>query len=84
MNNTIKFFVDTKNSGKRLDVFLSENMKEFTRSFLKKLISNKKVKIDNLVVTSPSTKVKLQNQILINTIEKKTYRIAPKKILLIG
>jgi len=38
MNNTIKFSIDSKNSGKRLDVFLTENMSQFTRSFLKKLI----------------------------------------------
>ena len=38
MNNTIKFSVDTQNSGKRLDVFLRENIENYTRSFLKKLI----------------------------------------------
>ena len=45
MNNTIKFSVDIKNNGKRLDIFLTENINQFTRSFLKKLIENKKVKI---------------------------------------
>ena len=38
MNNTIKFLVDESSSGKRLDVFLSENINHLTRSFLKKLI----------------------------------------------
>ena len=47
MNNTIKFSVDLKNSGKRLDVFLTENINQFTRSFLKKLIENKQVKLNN-------------------------------------
>ena len=37
MNNTIKFSVDEKDSGKRLDIFLAENINEFTRSFLKKI-----------------------------------------------
>ena len=41
MNNTIKFSVNTKNTGKRLDIFLSENIKNLTRSFIKKLIENK-------------------------------------------
>ena len=41
MNNTIKFSVNINNNGKRLDVFLTENISEFTRSFLKKLIENK-------------------------------------------
>ena len=38
MNNTIKFSVDSNNKGKRLDIFLAENINQFTRSFLKKLI----------------------------------------------
>ena len=33
MNNTIKFFVDTKNSGKRLDIFLKENVKTLLDRF---------------------------------------------------
>ena len=40
MNNTIKFSVNTKNSGKRLDIFLTENINDFTRSYLKKLITD--------------------------------------------
>ena len=56
MNNTIKFSVDLKNSGKRLDIFLSENINQFTRSFLKKLIENKQVKLNNKVLLSPSQK----------------------------
>ena len=66
MNNTIKFSVDTKNKGKRLDIFLAENIKEFTRSFLKKLIENKQVKLNNKILSSPSTKVKYKDQIIIN------------------
>ena len=38
MNNTIKFFVNEINSGERLDVFLSENIDQFTRSHLKNLL----------------------------------------------
>ena len=47
MNNTIKFSVNRKDSGKRLDIFLTENINEFTRSFLKKLIRRKQVKLNN-------------------------------------
>ena len=49
MNNTIKFSVDSKNSGKRLDVFLKENISHLTRSFLKKLIENEKVKLNKKI-----------------------------------
>ena len=49
MNNTIKFSVDEENSGKRLDIFLKENINNFTRSFLKKLIENRQVKLNEII-----------------------------------
>tara|TARA_B100000575_G_scaffold278822_1_gene266526 strand:+ start:469 stop:1449 length:981 start_codon:yes stop_codon:yes gene_type:complete len=82
MNNTIKFLVDEKNNGKRLDVFLAENINHLTRSFLKKLIENKQVKLNNKILSLPSTKVKFKDQIMINIIEKKDQNIHPKKIKL--
>ena len=80
MNNTIKFSVDFNNSGKRLDNFLSEKISQFTRSFLKKIIKNKQVKLNGKILASPSSKVKHKDLILINLIEKKEQRIMPKKI----
>ena len=35
MNNTIKIFVDEGNSGKRIDVFLKESVKNIHGHFLK-------------------------------------------------
>ena len=80
MNNTIKFSVDTKNSGKRLDIFLAENVKNYTRSYLKKLIEGKQVKLNNSVISFPSVKIKHKDQIIINIVEKKIDEIKPKKI----
>ena len=80
MNNTIKFFVDTKNSGKRLDIFLKENVKNFTRSFLKKQIENKQVKLNNTITISPSTKIKFKDSITLNISNKKVSNIIPRKI----
>ena len=82
MNNTIKFSVDINNSGKRLDVFLTENINEFTRSFLKKLIENKQVKLNDKVVLSPAAKVKYKDQVIANIVEKNAQNILPKKIKL--
>ena len=82
MNNTIKFSVNSKNSGKRLDLFLAENLKEFTRSYLKKLIENQQVKINNIILSSPSTKVKFKDEIVINVVKKDIQNIKPKKIKL--
>ena len=80
MKNTIKFSVDDNDSGKRLDIFLAENINEFTRSFLKKLIQEKQVKLNNTILSSPSSKTKYKDQIVINIIEKNIQHIIPKKI----
>ncbi|RPG94435.1 MAG: RluA family pseudouridine synthase [Candidatus Pelagibacter sp. TMED286] len=82
MNNTIKFSVNMKNSGKRLDIFLTENINQFTRSFLKKLIENQRVKLNGEILLIPSTKVKYKDQISINILEDSTQDIVPKKIKL--
>ena len=80
MNNTIKLSVDEKYNGKRLDIFLSNSIDQFTRSFLKKLIQNRHVKVNNKIHVSPSIKVKYQDEIIINVNEEKKYNIVPKRI----
>ena len=82
MNNTIKFSVDAKNSGKRLDIFLAENIKQYTRSFLKKLIESKQAKLNQSIISSPSTKINYKDQIIINIVDKNKMDIIPKKIKL--
>ena len=82
MNNTIKFLVNENNSGQRLDVFLTENISHLTRSFLKKLIEKEQVKLNKKILTSPSTKVKVKDQISINIIENDEQNIKPKRIKL--
>ena len=82
MNNTIKLSVDLKNSGKRLDIFLKENIKQCTRSFLKKLIEENQVQVNNNVLSSPAAKIKHKDQIKINIIDKNKIEITPKKIKL--
>ena len=80
MNNTIKFSVDSKDIGKRLDIFLSENMDQFTRSFLKKLIEGQHVSINGKELSSPSTKIKFKDKIIVKIIQKNKTNILPKKI----
>ena len=82
MNNTIKLSVDVKNEGKRLDIFLTENLDSYTRSFIKKLIDNRQVKLNNNILSSPSTKIKHNDKILVKIIQKDDQKIIPKKIKL--
>ena len=80
MNNTIKFLVDIKNKGKRLDIFLAEKINSFTRSYLKKSIENEKVLLNQSICRSPSTKIKYKDKITINIQEKIIQDLTPKKI----
>ena len=81
-NNTIKFSTKEKDIGKRLDIILTEKIADLTRSSLKKIIESDGVKIDNLVVKSPSKKLKLNQSISIIITNKKPIDIKPTKIKL--
>ncbi len=80
MNNTIKLSVNAQNNGKRLDIFLTENIDNYTRSFLKKLIESKQVKLNDNILSSPSTKIKYKDKIEVKIIQKDEQNILPKKI----
>ena len=52
MDKTIEFYVKKKDNGERLDVFLSKEITNLTRSYIKKLIEKNKVIIKS---TSPES-----------------------------
>ena len=80
MNNTIKYLVNKNDNNLRIDIFLSNKIKFLTRSFIKKLIEAKQLKINNKIITSASTKVKTSDRITINIINKFEEKLVPKKI----
>ena len=82
MNKTIEFSINKKNSGIRLDVFLSKEIEHLTRSYIKKLIEKKNVKLNKIINTSPSTALKIDDKIAISIIEEQNFKIIPKKIKL--
>ena len=82
MNKTIEFLINKKNNGERLDVFLSNEIKNLTRSYIKKLIEKNKVKLNKTINTSPSTKIKTNDEIIINIIEEQNLKLIPSKIKL--
>ena len=71
MNNTIKFLVTKNYDGYRLDVYLSKKIKDLTRSYIKKLIEKKEIKINKISIAMPSTKVRTNDEILVNRIKLK-------------
>jgi|TARA_B110000211_G_scaffold222209_1_gene270645 23S rRNA pseudouridine1911/1915/1917 synthase len=82
MDKTIEFSVNKKNNRERLDVFLSKEITYLTRSYIKKLIEKNKVKLNKVINTSPSTKIKVNDKIIINIIEEENLKLVPNKIKL--
>ena len=82
MNNSMKFLVKKSDDSKRLDVFLSEKIKHLTRSNIKKIIESKNVKINNKIADSPSKKIKIDNEVVIKLLIKKSDKLLPNKIKL--
>ena len=82
MDKTIEFLINKKNNGERLDLFLSKEIKNLTRSYIKKLIEKKNVKLNKTINTSPSVKVKTNDKVIINIYKEENIKIIPKKIKL--
>ena len=82
INNTIKFLSNIKDEGKRLDILLSEKIPDFSRTYLKKIIENQNVKVDNKIISSPSKKIKGDQQIQISIKLEEKVIVKPKKIKL--
>ena len=80
MENTIKFLVSKDNNGIRLDIFLSKKIQDLTRSYIKKLIEKKQVKINKLLINSPSTKVRTNDEIHATIIQIQKSKLIPKKM----
>tara|TARA_B100001057_G_scaffold490181_1_gene577913 strand:- start:2328 stop:3311 length:984 start_codon:yes stop_codon:yes gene_type:complete len=78
-NKTIKILSSSSDMGKRIDIFLSEKLKELTRSNIKKLINQKKVTINNVIVEAQSKKVKDDDEITIILQEAENDKIIPLK-----
>ena len=80
MNKTIKLLVAKKDHNKRVDLILSKKINFITRTYIKKLIENSQLEINNKTVKTPATKIKTNDEIVINIIEKNESKILPNKI----
>ena len=82
MNKTIEFLIDKIDIGERIDIFLSKKLNQITRSYIKKLIKDKNLKINNKIVLTPSAKIKFNDKILFLINDKDENKLKPKKIKL--
>ena len=78
-NKTIKILSTSLDKGKRIDIFLSEKLKEMTRSNIKKIINQKKVTINNIIVKAQSKKIRESDEIIITFQEAVNENIIPLK-----
>lgn len=74
----LRFCVD--GAGKRLDVFLSEQTQELTRSRLKKLIESGNVLVNGSPATKAGADVKVGDEILVSLPEATTYSAQAENI----
>ena len=81
-NNSTKFLITDLDAGNRLDIILVKFLPKLSRSNLKKIIQLKQVKINNIVIKSPSKKLKKNDFVEINLITKDEVEILPAKIKL--
>ena len=63
MGKKINLIVKEKDKNPRIDVFISNNVKEISRTRIKNLILSKKLKLNNKIILDPSKKVNLNDNI---------------------
>lgn len=73
------YIVEEKNVGTRLDVYLSGIMDNYTRSYIKKLIDEGNILVNNKNVKSGYS-LKVNDEILVNEVQPQESNIKPKKI----
>jgi 23S rRNA pseudouridine1911/1915/1917 synthase len=78
-DNSTKLLITEEDAGSRLDIVLTKLLPELTRSNLKKIIELNQVKINNIIINSPSKKLKINDNIEINLLPKQEIKIEPYK-----
>ncbi len=82
MKSIINLIVKNKENNLRVDALLAKQNEELSRSKIKNLILNNKLKINNLLITDPSKKVKYKDNVILKITEEKTESLRPFKYLL--
>ena len=76
----MKFLVKEIDKGKRLDIFLSQQIENLTRTNIKKIIESNNVKINRKIIKSSSKKVRSNDLITIKLLIKDSVKLLPNKI----
>ena len=77
MKNTIKLIVEQNSNKKRIDTFIFENCSELSRTRIKNLIIDKKLKINGKINEIPSKKINIGDYILLEVPKPKKTSLKP-------
>ena len=77
MKNIINIIVKDEENGSRIDTFISKKEKELSRTRIKKLIIDKNLKLNNLIVINPSQKIVTGDKINLVIPEPKKASLKP-------
>ena len=75
--NNNEFQISLNDEKKRIDVFLNKKLKDLSRSYIKDMILNGQLKINKTVIKSPSYKVKLNDFVSLNIVQKPVQNLVP-------
>ena len=76
----LNIIVPSEFDGYRIDRFLQDQISDFSRTRLQRLISSGEIKLNNIITTNQSKKIKKNDQIKINFPEPKETSIQPNKL----
>ena len=82
MKNIINLIVKDNEIGQRVDQFISNNKKDLSRTRIKNLIINKKLKINNETIDNPAKKINTNDNIEIEIPKAKKVSLKPYNLKL--
>ena len=65
-NTELSFTVDAIQSGLRLDQFITQMIPHYSRSFFQQLIESQRVRINTIIITKPSTHLKVDDRVSVH------------------
>ena len=77
MKNTIQIIVNKNDINQRIDIFLNKKNKEISRTRIKNLILQKKLKVNNKILIDPSKKILYGEKITLDIPEPKKASLKP-------
>ena len=80
MDKTMKFLVKEDNHKQRVDIYLSKNINLFTRTHIQKFIRKGQLKINGNLVKTPSTKVNVYDELILQVKIEKNEKLLPSNV----